>query len=1013
MRRTEHLGARVLTAVGLAASFVYLVWRAGFSLHDTDLWLSLPTLLVEVVGFVGAGALAWALWPMPNRPTVGAGSPAGDAVATVDAVVRVADQAEYEVRATLLALRGVHHVKHLVVVDLSARPSIALLATEFQAVYAATDPGDRNGLRVMAAAVESPQFLLVDAGDVPTGDIVDRLAADLGDARVAVAQGMGVSLADDSAEHGPDGRHELVFERSSLNPALGRRGCAAWLGTGSLVRTDALREVTIGNDPALEAHWLAGAELLAAGWRITAPGEVAVLAHRPVHSEHAVAQDRLQRARAARRMVFGGRGVLRSESYSRGQRLSVLAWSVRPLSGLRRVVFLALLGSALLEGSVPFHARAIVLVCGWLPAFVYTSLGLALLSGWTLQPGDRTRWSLHSIGSACRSLSAGSSDRPATRAPIVSLPSPQYGAGLFVAVVGLSVILALRGISDRVTHTLGTLPQSSLMALLIVTLWTLAMSLDLLRVLARRNQLRRAARVVSSLSATLGERAVSIVDLTAVGAGLISQTGVELNERLLLDSAVPTRTGVTTMRVSCVVRNVSVRADGDFRIGVEFGETDDATANALAEFCTIEPIWDRLGALPGGATVKAQLMYVDEPENEPSSGRMAVRLVSLLALVGAVASSAPTTVDASNTLDHRLSGVVVAVGEPPLGTDTGPADTVIDTTVIDTTVIDTTVIDTTVADTAVATTLESNLPTLVTEAPTVVTDVPAGVPGAVVVGVCSLDAGLDGVWGTSDDTYTAPVATVTAPDGTYHLDLVGTACWATIAPPTDYEDTVATNPDDALLPQPVDVSGTATTGRTVVLRRVHATDANEPALGAIGDTVWNDTDSDGVQDVGEPGVAGVLLTLFDDRGHNVASATSDAAGEFGFGQLPAGTYRVGAANLPDGFMFTHTGQGRDALSDSDADPVTGRTDAVSLKAGETAPGVDIGLRARPVGEPAEVAAAQTAAVAEKVLPAPGIQQLAVPGSPRSTLSIFVLVLAGFLALSILLGLVRPRSGRAA
>lgn len=1014
MRRTEHLGARVLTAVGLAASFVYLVWRAGFSMHDTDLWLSLPTLLVEVVGFVGAGALAWALWPMPTRPKVDTGSPPLAAVAAVDAVVRVADQAEYEVRATLLALRGVQHVKHVVVVDLSARRSIALLATEFQAVYAATDPGDRNGLRVIAAAVQSAQFLLVDAGDVPTGDIVDRLAGDLGDTRVAVVQGMGVSLADDSAEHGPDGRHELVFERSSLNPALGRRGSAAWLGTGSLVRTDALREVTIGNDPALEAHWLCGAELLAAGWRITAPGDVAVLAHRPVHSEHVVSQDRLQRARAARRMVFGGRGVLRSESYSRSQRLAVLAWSVRPLSGLRRVVFLVLLGSALLQGSVPFHASAVVLLFGWLPAFVYTSLGLALLSGWTLQPGDRTRWSLHSIGSACRSLRAGPSDRPPARAPIVSLPSPQYGAGLVVAVVGLSVILALRGISDRLTHTLGTLPQSSLMALLIVTLWTLAMSLDLLRVLARRTQLRRAARVVSSLAATLGERAVSIVDLTAVGAGLISQTGVDLNERLLLDSAVPTRTGVTTMRVPCVVRNVSERADGDFRIGVEFGDTDDATANALAEFCTIEPIWDRLGALPGGSTVKAQLMYIEEPESGPSSGRMAVRLVSLLALVGAVASSAPTTVDASNSLDHRLSGVVVAVGEPPVDTGTGPADTVIDTSAVPTAATDTAVTETAVTDTAlVATTLESNLTTLVTEAPTVVTDVPAGVPGAVVVGVCSLDAGLDGVWGTSDDTYAAPVATVTAPDGTYHLDLVGTACWATIAPPTDYEDTVATNPDEALQPQPVDVSGTATTSRTVVLRRVHATDVNEPAVGVIGDTVWNDIDSDGVQDVGEPGVAGVLLTLFDDQGHNVASATSDSAGEFGFGQLPAGKYRVGAANLPDGFMFTDAWQGRDVLSDSDADPVTGRTDSVSLKIGETVPGVDVGLRARPVGEPAEVAAAPTVGVAEKVLPAPAIQQLAVPASPRSTLSIFVLVLAGFLALSILLGLVRPRSGRAA
>ncbi len=1007
MRRKEHLGARVLTAVGLAASLVYLVWRVGFSMHDTDLWLSLPTLLVEVVGFAAACVLAWALWPAPHRRPADTGSPTLDAV---DAVVRVTDQSEYEVRATLLAMRGVQHVNRVVLVDLSARSSISALAGEFQAFYAVTNCVDRNGLRVIAASVNTPQFLLLDAGDVPTVDIVDRLVAELGDPRVAVVQGMGVSLADDSAEHGPDGRHELVFERSSLNPALGRRGNAAWLGTGSLVRTDALREVTIGNDQALEAHWLAGAELLAAGWKIVAPGEVAVVAHRRVQSEHAASQDRLQRARAARRMVFGRRGVLRCALYTRSQRLAVLAWSVRPLSGLRRVVFLVLLGSALLAGSVPFHASAVVLLFGWLPAFLYTSLGLALLSGWTLQPGDRTRWSLRSVGSACRSLRADSPRRPRAGAPIVSLASPQHAVGLVVAVVALSVILALRGASDRLTHTLGTLPTSSMMALIIVTLWTLALSLDLLRVLARRTQLRRAARVVSSLAATLGERAVSIVDLTAVGAGLISQTGVDVNERLLLDSAIPTSTGVTTIRVSCVVRNVSLRTDGDFRIGVEFGDSDDATANALAEFCTIQPIWDRLGGHPREPMVGARLMYVDEPEAEPSPGRMAVRLVSLLALVGAVASSAPATADASSSLDHRLSGAVV-VGQPPLDTDAAPADTVVTVvTVVDTVVVDTvvTVVDTVVVDT----TLGSNVTTPVTEAPIVVTDEPAGVPGAVVVGVCSLDAGGDGLWGTADDTYTAPVATVTAADGTYHLDLVGEACWATIAPPEGYRDTVATNPDDVLLPQSVDVSGTTTTNRTVVLQLERTTDAKGPGSGVIGDTVWNDADRNGGQGADEPGVAGVLLTLFDDQGHNVAIATSDSAGAFRFGQLPAGSYRLGAANLPEGFVFTNAGQGRDILADSDADPVTGRTALVALKAGETVSGLDIGLLERPADDPAEVVLAAPPGASDQLFPAPSALQLSGSGDDRSNLSIFVLVFAVLLALSILLGVVRPRSARA-
>ncbi len=849
MRRTEHLGARALAAIGLAATLSYLIWRVGFTMHDTELWLSLPTLAVEVVGLLGAVALTWALWPVPTR------HPASDTVSVtspVDVVVRVGGQLPvHEVRATLLALRSVRHINDVVLVDLSARAAVAALATEFQVVYAA-DAADRNGLRVMLAAVRTPQFLLIDAGDIPTDDIVERLSRDFIDPHVAVVQGNGVSLVEQSAEHGPDGRHELLFERNALNPALGSRGNAVWLGTGSLVRTDALRDVRFDTSPALEAQWLAGLALLAAGWRVTAPAGSPVVAHRPVQSEHSVAEDRQQRARAARRMVFGAGGVLRVGSFSLSQRVAVAAWAVRPLSGLRRVVFLCLLGSAILAGSVPFHATATVMVCGWLPAFAYTSLGLALLSGWTLRPGDRARWSLHSMGAACRSLSS-VRERSTSRAPIITLPSPQYGAGLVIAVVGLSVVLVLRGISDRLTHTLGELPQASLMALLLVTLWAMALSLDLLRVLARRSQLRRTARVASSLPATLGERAVSIVDLTALGAGLLSQTGVEVNERLLLDSAIPTRSGVTTMRVRCMVRNVSRLSDGDFRIGVEFGDTDDASANALAEFCTIEPVRERLGTLPAGAPVGApRLTLVDEPETQPATGRMAVRLVSLLALVGVVASSVPATVDASASINHRISGIVLAVAaEPETGitTTTSMPETISVSTSVFETVVDATVVDETVVDT----TLELDLTTV---PPDVSIGEPAPVPGAVVVAVCSLEAGADGAWGTADDQYGAPVSAMTEPDGTYQLALVGEACWATVAPPELLTD----SDGGEVVLAAVDVSGASTTGHRVVIQRAEA-DVVVPTADAVDPPTSSKLSS---------------LVLVDATGRTVGLVTADA-----------------------------------------------------------------------------------------------------------------------------------------
>jgi len=805
MRRTEHLGARVLTAVGMLASALYLLWRVAFSLGDGPWWLSLPTLAAEGVGTLGAAALAWAMWPMPVAALQVVGPSEAGEVSAVDAVVRVDNHESHEVRATLLALRSAQHVNSTVLIDLSGRPEVAALATEFGALYAATDPDDRNGLRLALATVRTSEFLLLDAGDVPTGDIVARLAAALVDEHTALAQGLGVSYATDSAEHGPGGRHDLVFERAALNPALGRRGHAAWTGSGSLVRTVALREVTIDNRPAVAAQWTAGLALLGAGWRIVAPGEVPVVAHRAVLSPHEMTADREQRARAARSMVFGQRGVVRGRGFTSGQRLAVLAWAVRPLSAFRRVVFIALLCAALLAGQVPFHASALLLLCVWVPALLYTSLGLGLLSGWTLQPGDRTRWSLQTMWAAASSLRGATDSRRRHRSTV--LATTHQGMGLAVAVVVLSTVLVLRGLSDRVTHTLGELPQPSMMALLVVSLWTLALALDLMRVLARRTQLRRTSRVVSSLAATFGERAVSIVDLTALGAGLVSQTGAERGERLLLESVVPTRTGVTTMRVPCVVRNVSALPDGDYRIGVEFGSLDTPTANALAEFCIIEPMWERMGALPGRSPSDARrLMYVTDPDGERPRARVALRVISLLALVGVVASSAPPGVSASSSLDHVLHGAVVEeiAGDPPF--------------------------DPTVPDSLV----EINEPVPTTEQVVVESAAgePVGVPGVLVVGVCAIDIGVDGVWGTADDTYGTPAAVLTDADGVYELELYGEACWAIVAPPgefvTDGGGGQLVPAADSAVPQVIDVSSGEAKQPTVVLQRVQASPVVPP-----------------------------------------------------------------------------------------------------------------------------------------------------------------------------------------
>lgn len=105
-----------------------------------------------------------------------------------------------------------------------------------------------------------------------------------------------------------------------------------------------------------------------------------------------------------------------------------------------------------------------------------------------------------------------------------------------------------------------------------------------------------------------------------------------------------------------------------------------------------------------------------------------------------------------------------------------------------------------------------------------------------------------------------------------------------------------------------------TNGRSVNDASDSATVTINPA-GSIGNLVWNDTDSDGVQDVGEAGIPNVTVYLCTTSPCNSSSASAsdvtDANGEYLFEGLRDGTYYVGVdtATLPGtyGVSTTQTG----------------------------------------------------------------------------------------------------------
>ncbi|OKH49255.1 hypothetical protein NIES2101_21310 [Calothrix sp. HK-06] len=77
-----------------------------------------------------------------------------------------------------------------------------------------------------------------------------------------------------------------------------------------------------------------------------------------------------------------------------------------------------------------------------------------------------------------------------------------------------------------------------------------------------------------------------------------------------------------------------------------------------------------------------------------------------------------------------------------------------------------------------------------------------------------------------------------------------------------------------------------------------------PPGATIGDTVFNDRNSNGRQDEGEPGIANVTLILRNSRGQEVRRTTTNNNGIYSFINLPLGNYTVQANRPNDDFNPT-------------------------------------------------------------------------------------------------------------
>lgn len=131
------------------------------------------------------------------------------------------------------------------------------------------------------------------------------------------------------------------------------------------------------------------------------------------------------------------------------------------------------------------------------------------------------------------------------------------------------------------------------------------------------------------------------------------------------------------------------------------------------------------------------------------------------------------------------------------------------------------------------------------------------------------------------------------------------------------------------------------------------TDPSNEHTATVGDLVWVDQNNNGLQDPSEPGVANVLVVLYDSLLNTIDTKYTDALGHYAFDkiQVPLTGYKsfiVGFYNVPPDFTYTsRVGDSISGKTNSKLDPITGRTSLFRLFAGAKLLDIDAGIKSAP------------------------------------------------------------------
>jgi SdrD B-like domain/Secretion system C-terminal sorting domain len=134
-------------------------------------------------------------------------------------------------------------------------------------------------------------------------------------------------------------------------------------------------------------------------------------------------------------------------------------------------------------------------------------------------------------------------------------------------------------------------------------------------------------------------------------------------------------------------------------------------------------------------------------------------------------------------------------------------------------------------------------------------------------------------------------------------------------------------------------------------RQLHDTTINNFA--SLGDFVWIDNNTNGIQDKGEPGLSNVEVILYDSMLNVIDSKYTDDSGYYHFDKIdvPEGstkTFIVGFNNIPPNYAYTNLiTDSVVQFVNSKSDTISGRTKPFVLHVGEIRKDIDGGIKNAP------------------------------------------------------------------